>query len=111
MVDEQGHIHSACLHWEGMPSLLWEMLSTAGYQEPPLYDGFEFVEAGVRRCLVVMTIPQHPLNPQWLPIVTQVIGHRLLDSWELAATTALTTFCDQHPFGGSANPVRPVSSS
>jgi hypothetical protein len=73
------------------------MLSTPGYQEPPLYDGFEFVEAGVRRCLVVMTIPQHPLNPQWPPIITQVTGHSLLDSWELAATTALTTFCDQHP--------------
>ena len=97
MMDEQGHFHSFCLHWEGMPRLLCELLSVAGYPNPPTYEGFEFEESGVRRCTVVMTIPQHPLNPQWLLIVTQVTGHRLLDSWELAATCALTTFCDQHP--------------
>jgi len=36
VVDEQGHIHSACLHWEFMPTLLWEMLSAAGYPNLPL---------------------------------------------------------------------------
>ena len=29
--------------------------------------------------------------------MTQVIGHRLIDSWEVAAIKALTTFCEQHP--------------
>ena len=80
-----------------MPRLLWEMLSTAGYPHPPLYGGFNFMEMGVRRCTVMMTIPQHPLNPQWPAIFTQVIGHRLLDCWDRAATAALTTFCEQHP--------------
>jgi hypothetical protein len=44
-----------------------------------------------------MTIPQHPLNPAWLAIETEVVGHRLIDSWEAAAMKALTTFCEQHP--------------
>ena len=96
-VDEQGHVHSACLHWDGMPRLLWEMLSAAGYPHPPLYEGFNFIEMGVQRCTVMMTIPLHPLNPQWPTIFTQIIGHRLLDYWERAATAALTTFYEQHP--------------
>jgi hypothetical protein len=44
-----------------------------------------------------MTIPQHPLNPTWLAIETEVVRHRLIDSWEAAAMKALTTFCEQHP--------------
>jgi hypothetical protein len=44
-----------------------------------------------------MTIFQHTLNPAWLAIETEVVGHRLIDSWEAAAMKALTTFCEQHP--------------
>jgi hypothetical protein len=39
VVDKEGHAHSACLHWEGFPSILWGVLSTAGYPNPPLYVG------------------------------------------------------------------------
>jgi hypothetical protein len=56
VVDEEGHAHSACLHWEGFPSM-WGVLSTAGYLNPPLYVGQEFMETGVRWCHVRMTIP------------------------------------------------------
>ena len=80
-----------------MSRLLSEMLSTAGYPHPPLYEGFNFIEMGVQRCTVMMTISQHPLNPQLPAIFTQVTGHRLLDCWEQAATAALTIFCEQHP--------------
>ena len=43
-----------------------------------------------------MVIPQHPLNG-WEPIVTQMVGHHLLETWELTAMRALTTFCSLHP--------------
>ena len=69
VVDAQGHVHSTCLHWDGFPRRLWELLSAAGYLQPPIYDDHEFVEDGVRRCSVPMVIPQHPLNG-WEPIVT-----------------------------------------
>jgi len=69
---------------------------TAGYPQPPLYEGHDFVESGVRRCSVTMVIPQHPLNG-WEPIVTQVIGHRLLDTSETTAMRAMIAFCSQHP--------------
>ena len=79
VIDEHGHMHSACLHCDGLPHCLWEMLCAAGYPQPPLYDGHDFVESGVRRCSVTMVIPQHPLNG-WEPIVNQVICHRMLDT-------------------------------
>ena len=75
---------------------VWELLSAAGYPQPPLYEGHDFVESGVRRCSVTMVIPQHPLNG-WEPIVTQAIGHYLLDTWETTAMKAMITFCSQHP--------------
>jgi len=96
VVDAQGHVHSACLHWDRFPRRLWELLSAAGYLQPPIYDGHEFVEDGVRRCSVTMVIPQHPLNG-WEPIVTQMVGHYLLSTWELTAMRAMTTFCSSHP--------------
>ena len=96
VIDEQGHVHSAFLHWDRLPCHLWELLSAAGYPQPPLYEGHDFVESGVHRCNVMMVILQHPLNG-WEPIVTQVIGHRLLDTWETTAMRAMTIFCSQHP--------------
>ena len=60
VVDTQGHVHSACLHWDGFPRRLWELLSAAGYLQPPIYDGHEFVEDGVRRCSVTDGDPAAP---------------------------------------------------
>ena len=95
VMDAQGHVHSACLHWDGLPRRRWELLSAAGYPQPPLYEGHDFVESGVRRCSMTMVILQHPLNG-WEPIVTLVIGHHLLDTWETTAMLAIVTFCTQH---------------
>jgi hypothetical protein len=97
VVDEEGHAYSTCQHWEGFTSILWSVLSAARYPNPPLYVGQEIMETGVRRCRVRMTILQHPLNPAWLAIETEVVGHHLIDLWEVAAIKALTTFCEQHP--------------
>jgi hypothetical protein len=47
--DHEGHAHTDALHWEGFPHLLWESLQIFGYDVPPRYDGYEFVEAGVPR--------------------------------------------------------------
>lgn len=104
IVDEQGRFHSACLHWDGFPSILWTVLSASGYPHPPLYVGQEFEETGVLQCRVNMTIPQHPFHPEWPAIEIEAIGHRLLDTWETAALKALTTFCEQHPFEITAAP-------
>ncbi|XP_039841729.1 uncharacterized protein LOC120702017 [Panicum virgatum] len=54
-----------------LPRRLWELLSAVGYPQPPLYEGHDFVESGLRRCSVTIVIPQHALN-RWEPIVTQI---------------------------------------
>ncbi|RLN41176.1 uncharacterized protein C2845_PM01G44810 [Panicum miliaceum] len=97
MVDEDGRVHSQCLHWEGFPSILWDVLRTAGYLIPPRYAGLEFAENGVTQCRVNVTIFPHPLHPEWPALEIEAVGRRLADTWELAAMRALTTFCAQRP--------------
>jgi len=50
VVDAQGNFISECLHWEGFPLILWEVLSVVGYAHPPQYVGHEFEELEVTRC-------------------------------------------------------------
>ena len=90
MMDALGNVHSLCLHWERLLRLSWELLSASGYPYPPLYEGHDFMEGGVRRCSVTLTIPG-------APIVIQVVGHRLLDTWETAAMRGIAAFCEAHP--------------
>jgi hypothetical protein len=103
--DREGHAHTNALHWEGFPRLLWESLQIFGYDAPPLYDGYEFVEAGVPRCRVKMTIPQHPSRYLWQPVTICTIGHRLVDTFESAALEAIHIFCDKHPEEVAAYPI------
>jgi hypothetical protein len=74
VIDEHEHVHSACLHCAGLPRRLWELLSAAGYPQPPLYEGHNFAEDGVRYYSVTIVIPQHSHN-EWASIMAQVIGH------------------------------------
>ncbi|PUZ61066.1 hypothetical protein GQ55_4G240200 [Panicum hallii var. hallii] len=103
--DQEGHFHTNALHWEGFPRLLWESLQIFGYDTPPLYDGYEFDEAGVPRCRVMMTIPQHPSRHLWQPVTISKIGHRLVDTFESAALEAIHIFCDKHPEEVAAYPI------
>ncbi|PUZ39650.1 hypothetical protein GQ55_9G347700 [Panicum hallii var. hallii] len=103
--DQEGHFHTNALHWEGFSRLLWESLQIFGYDTPPLYDGYEFDEAGVPRCRVIMTIPQHPSHHLWQPVTINKIGHRLVDTFESAALEAIHIFCDKHLEEVAAYPI------
>ena len=61
------------------------------------YVDHEFEEMGVTRCQVNLILIVHPVHPEWPLLDIEAIGHRLADTWELAAIRALTTFCDWHP--------------
>jgi hypothetical protein len=100
-----GHLHTNALHWEGFPRLLWESLRLFFYTEPPQYDGVEYREEGVPRCKIKMTVPQHPFRSQWQPIEVDVVGYRLIDTFETAALEAIHTFCDQHPAEVEGHPI------
>ena len=91
--DENQRAHSACLHWEGFPSILWDVMCNAGYIRPLRDVGEEFQEMGVARCRVHLTHEPHPVHAHWVSLELEAVGHRLQDTWELAAMRALTRFC------------------
>jgi hypothetical protein len=103
--DSAGHAHTNTLHWEGFPRLLWESLQVFGYTEPPPYDGVEYDEEGVPRCRMKMTVPSHPTLSLWQPIEVNVVGHRLTDTFEVAAMEATSVFCDLHPEEVAGHPI------
>ena len=45
--DEDGWVRSTCLHREGLPVLLWEVLQEFGHTEPPQYYGRVSFEGGI----------------------------------------------------------------
>lgn len=95
-LDSQGRVHSDCLHWEGFPSILWSVLQSVGFQQPPHYYGRHPVENGLNVSHVQVTVPPHPDHPEWPSLDLEVSGHRLDDAFEVAALKVLTTFCRQH---------------
>jgi hypothetical protein len=85
------------LSHEGFPSILWEVLSSAGYPTPPLYTVQLYEEHRVPRCRVWLTLEAHPLQPSWRSLDSETIGFRSDDTTEAAAMKTLTTFYSYHP--------------
>jgi hypothetical protein len=102
--DAEGYAHTACLHWEGFPKILWDTLRIFHYRYPPQYKGHEYVEVGVPRCRATVTVPQHPILG-WQSLEIEVVGYHLVDTFEAAAFKAITTFYEQHPEEVAAYPI------
>ena len=75
--DAEGRAHSECLHWDGFPSILWDMLRQAGYPCPPRYVGGEFEEMGLTCCRVRLTHAPHPIEALWPSLEAEVMGTAL----------------------------------
>jgi hypothetical protein len=88
---------SDLLSHEGFPSILWEVLSSAGYPTPPLYTVQMYEEHRVPRCRVWLTLEDHPLKSGWHSLDSETIGFRADDTTEAAAMKTLTTFYGYHP--------------
>jgi hypothetical protein len=85
------------LSHDGFPSILWEVLNSAGYPTPPLYTVQLYEEHRVPCCRVWLTLEAHPLQPGWRSLDSETIGFRTDDTIEAAAMKTLTTFCGYHP--------------
>jgi hypothetical protein len=96
--DAEGYAQTTCLHWERFPKILWDTLRIFHYRYPPQYKGREFTEVGVPRYRATVTVPQHP-------ILIEVVGYHLVDTFEAAALKAITIFCEQHPEEVAAYPI------
>jgi hypothetical protein len=94
--EDNGWVHTECLHGPGMLRLFWEMLQQ-GYVEPPVYVGREYVDRGQRSCVMHVAVPAHPINP-WLPAWTvDVSSVELHDTWDIAALEATLSYTTRHP--------------
>ena len=58
---------------DGFPSILWEVLNSAGYPTPPLYTVQLYEEHRVPRCRVWLTLEAHPLQPGWRSLDSETI--------------------------------------
>ena len=92
------HASETFLDMFGTPTLLWRVLSSVGYEEPPKYTWTEAEHAGSLPWVdVQITVPPCPNNPQWLGVDT-VFGHvpRIGRVWigkEKAIVTGLRESC------------------
>jgi hypothetical protein len=93
------------LSHEGFPSILWEVLCSAGYSTPPLYTVQLYEEHRVPRCQVWLTLESHPLQPGWRSLETETIRFRADDTTKAAALKALTSFCGYHPLEMTMHPL------
>jgi hypothetical protein len=57
----------------------------------------EFERLGVPRCKVTVTVPLHPVHPEWFDLSFVYWGFRGHKSIESAALRVLTNFCDHNP--------------
>jgi hypothetical protein len=71
---------------------------------PTQYKVREFNEVGVPRCRGTVTVPKHPIL-EWQSIEIEVVGYRLLDTFEAVALKAITTFCEHHSMEVAAYPI------
>jgi hypothetical protein len=85
------------LSHEGFPSILWEVLWSAGYPTPPLYMVQLYAEHWVACCRVWLTLESHPLQHGWRSLDFETVRFRADDTIEAIALKALTTFCGYHP--------------
>jgi hypothetical protein len=85
------------LFHEGFPSILWEVLNSAGYPTPPLYMVQLYEEHRVPRCRVWLTLEAHPLQQGWHSLDSETIGFRTDDTTKATALMTLTIFCGYHP--------------
>jgi hypothetical protein len=93
------------LSHEGFPSILWEVLCSAGYPTPPRYTVQLYEEHQVPRCRVWLTLESHLLQPGWRSPDSKTVGFRADDTTEAAALKALTTFCGYHPLEKMMHPL------
>jgi hypothetical protein len=76
----------------------------------PVLVGEEFHEMGVARCRVRMTHAPHLVPALWSSVELEVVGHRLLNTWEFAAMRVLTRFSSLHYKAVTPGADRPLSS-
>jgi hypothetical protein len=88
------HASETFLDMFGTPTLLWRVLSSMGYEEPPQYTWTEAEHAGSLPWVdVQITVPPCPNNPQWLGWIVECDGQTPWEGAQVAALEVLLEIC------------------
>ena len=79
----------------GTPTLLWRVLHSVGYAEPPRYFWSEVVTKGQWWCDMWVTIPTHVDNPQWQGWSIESDGQTPCKGAQVAAFEVLNKICQE----------------
>ena len=83
----------------GTPTLLWRVLNSVRYAEPPCYLWREVAAEGQPWYDVRVTIPAHVDNPQWQGCSIELDGQSPWEGAQVVALEALSEICQE--FGGT----------
>jgi hypothetical protein len=81
---------SFCQNEDGFPKLLRACTIRLGIKSQPEYDGREFVEHGMEKCVVTVYIGSSPHHVEWS---VTTAGHRFKDTCQVIARKALRARC------------------
>jgi len=88
------HARETFLDMFGTLTLLWRVLSSVGYEEPPQYSWGEAEHAGSLPWVdVQITVSPCPNNPQWLGWVVESDGQTPFEGAQVAALEVLLEIC------------------
>ena len=94
---------SYCLKVDGFPKLLRLCTARLGIQRRPEYDGREFVEHGIEKCVVTVHIGASPHYDEWRISGT---GHRFSNTCQVVARKALRALCQIYEVEVADTPLR-----
>jgi hypothetical protein len=79
-----------CQNEDCFPKLLRACTVRLGIRSQPEYDGREFVEHGIEKCVVTVYIGSSPHHVEWS---VTAAGHRFKDTCQVVARKALRALC------------------
>ena len=84
------------LHEFGTPTLLWRVLRTVGYTEPPQYSWWEMESTGGIQWFAVQgVVPPHGDKPAWTGWTCSSDGQTPWEAAQVAAQTILLDICQR----------------
>jgi hypothetical protein len=81
---------SFCQNEYGFPKLLRACTVRLGIRSQPEYDGHEFIEHGIEKCVMTVYIGSSPHHVEWSVIAAR---HRFRDTSQVVARKALRALC------------------
>jgi hypothetical protein len=94
---------SFCQNEDGFPKLLRACIVRLRIRSQPEYDGREFVEHGIEKCVVTIYIGSSPHHVEWS---VTTVGHRFRDTCQAVARKALRTLCQIYEEEVADTPLR-----